>query len=76
MRSGAAEGLLGGKRGEERGEERGEGKGGDAEKGEGVPNGKNDVIIIWGLPEVSPSFLYNIKGCVCFPVVGVHVTEI
>ena len=46
VRSGAAEGLLSGKRGEGSGGESGEGKGGDAEKREGVPNGKNDVIIV------------------------------
>ena len=46
MRSGAAQGLLSGKSGEGSGGECGEGKRGEAEKGEGVPNGKNDVIIV------------------------------
>ena len=41
-----AEALSGGKRSEGSGEESGEGKKGSAEKGEGVPNGINNVTMV------------------------------
>ena len=57
-RSGAAEALLG-----EKSEESGEGKRGNAEKGEGVPNGISDRIIVETPERVSILFVF--KGWVC-----------